>query len=169
MGVSSDELKSLAIVVKCVQEFEELTSNFYDMLSSKLDDRSKSLPLKWISVESDSHAVLMRSIYELLGIETSGVDCSKLVGTPWHVLEELMKSIESGGFDISDILSKLEFVEGFFGEETYNKLLIAMLRRLMVKEFGDVLDEILSEVVDEEKYHESIIKLLKRGGGSTTN
>lgn len=166
MDVSSDELKTLAIVVKCVQEVEELTSNFYDKLSAKLNDRSKSLPLKWISIESNSHAMLMRSIYELLGVEISEVDCSKLVGTPWRILEELMSSIELGGFDILNVFNRLEFVEGFIGEETYNKLLIAMLRKLMVNEFGGVLDEILSEVVDEEKYHESIIKLLKHGGKS---
>lgn len=165
--MSDDRGKLAATALKCLQEFEELTSKLYEKLSTLSNDKVAVLAFKWLSVESNSHAVLMQNIYDLLGIEASGIECSKLVGEPWRRLEVLANSVSSGGeLDILEVLNKMEFVEGFVGEEMYGRLIYSVLDVLLVDtlstELVSLIKELLAEVAKEEEYHTSIVKLLGR-------
>jgi len=164
--MSDDKSKLAATALKCLQEFEELTSKFYEKLSALSNDEVAVLAFKWLSVESNSHAVLMQNIYDLLGVGASDIECSKLVGEPWRKLELLANSIGSGGrLDILEVLNKMEFVEGFVGEEMYGRLLYSILDVLLVDtlsaELAGLVKELLSEIAKEEEYHASIVNLLR--------
>lgn len=165
--MSDDKGKLAATALKCLQEFEELTARLYEKLSALSNDRVVVLAFKWLSVESNSHALLMQNIYDLLGIEASGIECSNFVGEPWRRLEVLANSISGGGvLDTLEVLNRMEFVEGFVGEEMYGRLIYSILDVLLVDtlstELVSLIKELLSEVAKEEEYHASIVNLLRR-------
>ncbi|MEM4519610.1 MAG: hypothetical protein QXD94_04155 [Sulfolobales archaeon] len=128
------------------------------------DDKLEKLILEWLSHESDSHSLLMKKIYELLNIDVGSPKCPKLVGEPWKVVDNVMKEVDNKRIDLLQALTKMEFVEGFTGEEMYNRLLFPILKNLL-KEFFDedaseLIDKLMSEITDEEAHHDKMVKAL---------
>uniref|UniRef100_A0A7C5YXK3 Rubrerythrin diiron-binding domain-containing protein n=1 Tax=Ignisphaera aggregans TaxID=334771 RepID=A0A7C5YXK3_9CREN len=160
-----DLLTTIALAIKCSKEFEELTAILYENLSSLYTNNKEfSLAFKWLSIESYSHAKFMEDIYRVLNITISSYNCREFVGEPWRRVEILLDLIKKNAdIDIDEVLNGLEIIEKFVGEETYSRLIYPLLDKL-IKELNislTIVSNIFSEIIEEEKYHENIIGMLK--------
>lgn len=163
---------TLSEVLRCVEEFEKLTGSLYEALSERARDRFLSMIFKWVSAESFNHAMFMRNLLDFLDVPRSEPDCSLVIGEPWRTVSELLKEIsEARLIDlkvISNMLPNMLELEGFVGEETYNKLLYPALNNLLnniiskpgEERKAELVSSILREVIIEEEYHEKLIKLV---------
>ncbi|MCS7108941.1 MAG: hypothetical protein RMH77_04925 [Sulfolobales archaeon] len=133
---------------------------------SLTNDKAVKLAMEWLSIESNSHAELMKRIYESLNIDVGSPKCDKLVGEPWKTVENIMKDVDRGKIDLMQALTKLEFVEGFVGEEMYNRLMYPILKKLLPelinKDASELVEKLFSEVISEEEHHNGIVKSLIR-------
>jgi rubrerythrin len=149
----------LGLSLRCCKEFEELTGRVYEELSVRVGDPYTALVLKWLSLESYSHAKLMESLYNTLKVDVVFErSCRDLIGRAWEVVEGLLNKLGGGDVDLTDLLGGLEFVEGFIGEETYSKYLYSLIKDSVGGLTSKLITEVLSEVVEEERYHERLVK-----------
>jgi len=150
----------LGLGLRCCKEFEELTGRLYEGLSLRVEDPFTSLVLKWLSLESYNHAKLMESLYSVLNLDVVPErSCRDLIGRAWVTVEELLNNLNSG-VDLMKYLESLGFIEGFVGEETYSKFLYSLIKDSIGRLSTTLITEILSEVIEEEKYHEKLVKSL---------
>lgn len=167
MGSELPELRELtASALRCLASFELLTSKLYERLARKTSDGSASLVFKWLSIESNSHAALLGMLASPLGVKEE--DCAKFVGLPWRIVDELMRETEPdehlGDEALAGILRRLQSVEGLAAEEVYSRIAINLIRELMptISADAEIVDTILWEISEEEKYHEKLLLAVAR-------
>ncbi|WP_448579229.1 hypothetical protein [Thermosphaera sp.] len=148
-------------ILYCSVELERKVASLYEELASlaESEDRFISLILKQIGLESMVHSEVLRSLGMKLGLYEETEDCRSLLGEAWTRIEEAYSEIRrSEKPDIRSILKEILSVEGFVGEETYHKLLMPLLKKLLKDEDSQKLARLaLEKIIEDEAFHENAV------------
>uniref|UniRef100_A0A7C2BKT4 Ferritin-like domain-containing protein n=1 Tax=Thermosphaera aggregans TaxID=54254 RepID=A0A7C2BKT4_9CREN len=146
----------------CSVELEHKVASLYRELASLVEGKDKitSLILKQIGLESDVHSEVFRSLSIMLGLYEETGDCPVMIGEAWRRVEEAHSKIKQGGVaEAKSVLKELVVLEGFVGEETYHKLLLPLLLKLLQdKEAVNLTRLLIEKIIQDEAYHEEAVK-----------
>ncbi len=159
-------------ILKCSVWLEEKTARLYSLLSEKIEDKYVSGLMKVVSKQSETHALMLKTI--LVSIVPKGRDkvstenCVGITGEAGKATVELIDWIM--GLDIIDrekytaIVERLAFIENSIGEETYQKMLIPLVKTVLSEistgTYTRIIDylntKMLNIIALEEELHENI-------------
>lgn len=165
-GELPEPRRLIASALRCLASFERLASKLYEELARKTSNRSASLVFEWLSIESGSHATLLDILANPL--EAKEEDCAKFVGLPWRVVDDLIRETRPteriSDEALAEILQKLRSVEGLASEEIYGRIMVNLLKDFapLVSNEAEIIELILEEVSEEEKYHEKLLLSVAR-------
>ena len=181
MEITGDLSKDRALlesILRCSKWLEVKTAKLYKILSSRVVDEEAAALLRVIAYQSWSHARTMEALMKLFGIQDLEV--------PDGVCEELMKPVGPKTTKLirrlirvkkitpdqyDHLVKELDLIECGVGEEAYNRILLPLLKEVL-KEFigrevrgskewvmkSKIIDELVNDVVRQEKLHEFLVK-----------
>jgi len=124
--------------------------------------------LSVISHDSRKHSVLLKLLSEsIAGVNVNDVECEKIYGASWKIVDELAKeevySVPEK-MDLPSLIKGMITLESYRGEE-YMTSAHLILAKLAAEELGIELDTIKNLIdwitVDEER-HVKIIEIISR-------
>jgi hypothetical protein len=146
----------------CSIELERRVASLYRELASVVEGKDKfaSILLKQIGLESGVHSEILRSLSMALGAYEETGDCPAVIGEAWRRVEEAYSKIKQGkGAEAESVLKDLVILEGFVGEETYHKLLLPLLSKLLQDEAPvDLAKLSIEKIIQDEAFHEKAVK-----------
>ncbi|MDW8010490.1 MAG: hypothetical protein RMH84_02725 [Sulfolobales archaeon] len=162
----SEIRRLLSTALSCLAQFEDIVSELYSILSEFSHEEAARLALRWISTESRQHSKYLGNLAKLLGLGGDVGSCAEFVGIPWVTVESLLNNLRKAGSlsnaDVLNTLRKLHVIERFTAEEAYSAILIKQIKdvaNLARINFG-IIEVVLDEIVEEEKYHDKIVTAL---------
>ncbi|MEM1574103.1 MAG: hypothetical protein QXI49_04255 [Candidatus Methanomethylicaceae archaeon] len=165
--ISSSE--DLAKFIYCCGIFEERVAKAYEHMSKLIEDATIACFLAFIAHESFKHADCLRRISKLIygDLKIDHKECEGILG---EVFKSIMIDIEKvlnmeciSHHDLASVIEGLERIEGFAAEE-YLTILQIRLVELMAESLKlniNYLKTLLEWIVEDEKRHESILKIIK--------
>lgn len=121
-----------------------------------------------ISRDSLEHAWRLELIGTWLNLFEKA-DCEDVIGEPWRRLKSIEGALSRGeAMDFGEFFDKMSWFERAIGEETYNKLLISLLKKSVgafgvSEEVAEFVTELLGCIANDEKRHEEwMLKLRER-------
>jgi hypothetical protein len=146
----------------CSIELERRIASLYQELASVVEGKDKfaSILLKQMGLESSVHSEILRSLSMALGAYEETGDCTAVIGEAWRRVEEAYSKIKQGKVaEAKSVLKDLVLLEGFVGEETYHKLLLPLLSKLLQDEAPvDLAKLSIEKIVQDEAFHEKAVK-----------
>jgi hypothetical protein len=146
----------------CSIELERRIASLYQELASVVEGKDKfaSILLKQIGLESSVHSEVLRSLSMALGAYEETGDCPAVIGEAWRRVEEAYSKIKQGRVaEAKSVLKDVVLLEGFVGEETYHKLLLPLLSKLLQDEAPvDLAKLSIEKIVQDEAFHEKAAK-----------
>ncbi len=148
----SNKQRIIADLLLCSVELEELTAKLYESLAKKLGG-AKAIAARHIARESWNHARTLREILDLLGIETANPECERVIGENYIKIKNILLKIKN--MDPENVADLLSEIECSLGEETYHAIMLQLIKDITDK---NIINIIIDEIVDEERFHEKLVK-----------
>ena len=146
----------------CSIELERRVASLYLELASVVEGKDKfaSIFLKQIGLESSFHSEILRSLSMALGAYEETGDCPAVIGEAWRRVEEAYSKIKQGKVaEAESVLKDLVLLEGFASEETYHKLLLPLISKLLQDEAPvDLAKLSIEKIIQDEAFHEKALK-----------
>ncbi|QOR94874.1 hypothetical protein IMZ38_02860 [Thermosphaera chiliense] len=148
-------------LIYCSVELERKVASLYQELASLAEsgEQFASLLLKQIGLESMVHSEVLRSLGVSLGLYEETGECQTLIGDVWSRVEEAYSKIKQPGkADVRGVLKELVSLEGFVGEETYHRLLLPLLEKVLQDRDSLRLAKlVLEKIIQDEGFHEKAV------------
>lgn len=105
------------------------------------------------------HSEILRSLGTSLGLYEETEECQTLIGDVWSRVEEAYSKIKQPGkADVRGVLKELVSLEGFVGEETYHRLLLPLLEKVLQDRDSLRLAKlVLEKIIQDEGFHEKAV------------
>lgn len=168
--MSGTSRESLAKFIYCCSFFEEKVARAYGHMAELMKNDAVACLLAFIARDSFKHADCLRRIGEILsaGVKADYDECEEVLGKIWRSavmeVEAILDRKEIRSEDLASIIRGLERIEGFAAEE-YLMVLQIKLFELMAKDLKvDIgcLKALLEWIIEDERRHESILKMIGR-------
>ncbi|MEZ0394086.1 MAG: hypothetical protein ABWK00_03470 [Desulfurococcaceae archaeon] len=146
----------------CARQLELAIAEALERCADAVSDGAAKIVLRRIAIESRKHAEYLEMIGRALGL-SGEVDCRRVLGEVWRVVEELLGLSRGAQISLGEFLRRQEWVEGAVGEETYNKVLIPLLREIartlqLDPRTLEAVAGVLEKATDEEREHEELLR-----------
>jgi rubrerythrin len=165
--------QNMAEFINCLSLLETSTSLLYKSISEKVQWPLIKKLLNEITLDSEKHANILKSISESIGQPVAKQkDCAKKIGESWLVLSVLEREIaemKKIGFDeVPRLAKKLAVLESVMGEE-YLVLVELKTLQYMSKQINQLYPMDLSKfkgvftkIINEEEHHREILESIQQ-------
>lgn len=148
---------------ECLYFLEQIASEFYLALATKINDKRIAKSLEIVGLESKNHAEIIETFF---GRPENMDQCLKMFGREGsQMLLEMKKTVEEvarreylSREEIVRLLEKFNSLELVAGEEIYSKIYASLLEM----EAKDLLKVLLKSISSQEDFHYNIVSEVLR-------
>lgn len=160
--------KDLKNFLYCSSVFEEKVARAYEHIANLVEDKFIRYLLSFIARDSFKHAECFKAVGEWLSgsFEVCFSECEKVWGETWKALiadaEKFLKRSKIGADELSSLISGLMKLENFAAEEYLTVMHIRLIKLIAneAKMGINSFKTILEWIIEDEKRHEQILKMI---------